>query len=319
MRWSRGLGALFAVATALAVTGGAAALTPDRTLVASLPVRDLALTGRTVAYVADAPVRLQCARIGLWNTATNRRFPFDAKEQCLEQGSTGQGVWDVSVATTRLLWLTYAGGNFREWSLWTATTTRRRPRLLRFVARDVDAPPPIVLGPGTAEGIPYAVYREIVYLGDDGRAIFRTTVASPVRALASRLRGRFVIVVAALLADGTVVGLGSGGEQHIAWDPPGTVTALGLDDLVGIAVQVGREISFPGGEVMLPSGAVMVDLAQGRILWTRAGDLGATSVTGKTTRLVDGTPTNPAFGQLDARGAAWARGRAVRWRAGRLP
>jgi hypothetical protein len=319
MRWLRRLAGILAVGVALAVASGAAALTPARTIVAALPVQDLALTGRSVAYVADAPVRLECARIGFWNTATNQRLLFDAKEQCLELGSTGQGVWDVAVATRRLLWLTYAGGNFREWTLWTATTTKRKPRQLRFVARDVDAPAPIVIGPGTAEGIPYAVDRQIVYLGDDGHAIFKTTVASPVREIASGHGGS--LRVAALLADGTIVGLDRDGVIRETVDEfrSASVPAIRVSGL-GLAIQSRASVHLPDVTVTLPFAAVMVDVAQGRILWARSGGLGATSIaTGESIRLVDGTQARPFYGQLEPGGLAWARGKLVRWRAGVLP
>ena len=93
-----------------------------------------------------------------------------SSEQCLEQASTGQGVWDVAVATNRLLWLTYAGGNIREWALWTAMTTRKSPWQVRFVARDVDDPPPIVIGPATvdadrAQGVAWSVGRVLRWRG----------------------------------------------------------------------------------------------------------------------------------------------------------
>ena len=305
---------------AFAAAGAAAAPAPSRTIVAPLPVRDLALTGRSVAYVADAPARLACARIGLWNTLTSRNILFDAREQCIEEGSTGQGVWDVAVARQRLLWLTYVGGVTREWTLWTATATRRTPRQLRFVARDVDEPAPIVLGSGTGDGIPYAVDRHVVYLGENGRAIFRTTVPSPVRLLVADAHGRSGVVVAALLASGEVVGLDGSGRELLRQDyPPDAVTGLGLDSATGIAVQIGGQVSFAGGEVMLPRRARMVDFAQGRVLWTRDGDLGETRVTGGSRRLVDGTLAGPVTGRLEPRGIAWSKGRRVSWRAGLLP
>jgi hypothetical protein len=269
--------------------------------------------------VADAPARLECARIGLWYTATNRRFVFDAKEQCIEEASTGQGVWEVALARDRLLWATYAGGNIREWSLWTATTTRPKPRQLRFVARDVDDPPPIVVGTGTVDGVPYAVDRTVVYLGENGKAIFETTVATPVRAIAAGNGGR--LRVAALLESGLLIGLDARGQHVVTVDvsPPGSVRAVRVSGL-GLAFQIGREVDIGDVAVKLPAGATMVDVAQGRVLWTRAGDLGATTIaTGKSVRLVDGTPDTPAFGQIEPQGIVWSLGRAVRWRAGALP
>ena len=320
MRGTRKLWFGTAILAAVAVTGGAAALAPDRTIVTSLPVRNLALTGRSVAFVADAPVRLQCARIGLWNTATNRRFTFDSKEQCLEEASTGQGVWDVAVATHRLLWLTYAGGNLREWTLWTATTTRLTPRQLRFVARGVDAAPPIVVGPGTPEGVPYAIDRQVVYLADNGAEIFRTTVAAPVRAIAAG-PGPNGVRVATLLASGLVVGLDGRGQNVTTSDrfPASPVAALRVTTR-GIALQEQNEVHFDDALVKLPRGAKMVDVAQGRVLWTRAGNLGATTIaTGTSVRLVNGTRGRPTYGQLEPLGIAWSVGRAVRWRPGALP
>jgi len=325
MLTARALALLSALAAVLVLAATAFALTPNGSVVAPLPVQDLALTGRSAAYVADTPSALRCGRVGLWNTKTGRGFSIDAKELCLEQTSTGQGIWDVTVATKRILWLTYAGGNFREWFLWTATATRTRPLQLRFVSRPVEDPPPIVIGPGTAQGIPYAVDRQIVYLGDDGKAISKTIVASPVRALAAGA-GPGRLEIAALLASGRVVGLDSAGGEVTPPEPYPlkAVVALRVCSL-GTAVQVGDEVeilpprSHDGVVVRLPAGATMVDVAQGRVLWTRAGDLGATTIaTGRSMDLVDGTPEKPVHGQLEIGGLAWATGRSVRWRTGLL-
>jgi hypothetical protein len=303
----------------LALVAGASALTPTSTRVSPLPVQDLALTGRSLAYVADRPRGLHCSLIGYWHTGTGRAFTIASRELCQDLASTGQGVWDVSVATNRFLWITYTGGNFREWSLWTATTTRRVPRRLRFVTRDVDTQPPIVLGPGANEAVPYAVDREIVYLADNGKALFRTTVNSPVRALVSHplTRPSSPAVVVALLASDEIVGLGgTGGEVFRTRVPPG-VSAIAFDDRRGVLYQHGRVVSGDRGDVRLPEGAAMVDAARGQILWTRAGDLGVTVMAGgRARRLVDGSPARPVHGQLELGGLAWAQGRTLRWRGG---
>lgn len=318
--------ALSTVALALALASGAGALTPGRTIVASQHVQDLALTGRSVAYVDDAPsATLRCARIGLWHPVGNRRFVFDGREQCRERASTGQGVWDVAVATRRLLWITYTGGNFREWSLWTASTTRQTPRRLRFVSRDVDASPPIVIGPGAQDRIPYAVDREVVLLGDEGRAIFKTTVRSPVRMIATG-PGPPGCFVAVLLTSGVLLCLDRAGTATPSGAyPVRSVKALGVLPS-GAAIQVESEVAIvpPGADeeprLALPPGATMVDLGQERIVWERGGDLGGTTIaTGTSVRLVDGSPARPVLGQLSPNGLAWAQGRVLRWRAGRLP
>jgi hypothetical protein len=224
----------------------------------------------------------------------------------------------VAVATRRLLWLTYAGGNIREWTLWTATTTRKSPRQLRFVARDVDDPPPIVIGPATVDAVPYAVDRQVTYLGDDGRAIFRWTAPVSIRAVAAGAGPRNWRV-AALQDNGTLVVLnGAGTPVYDASVEGEHVRSVRLAPL-GLIVQMKQNaiISKPSLDhvvVPVPAGALMVDVAQGRILWTRAGDLGATRIaTGKSVRLVDGTLEKPAHGQIEPQGVAWSVGRVLRW------
>ena len=68
-----------------------------------------------------------------------------------------------------------------------------------------------------------------------------------------------------------------------------------------------------------PAAREWVDLGQGCILWARAGDVGRKTASGASTIVADGTPARPALGRIDELGVAWAIGRAVRWRSGRLP
>jgi len=321
----RAVVAFVALAATLGAAGASAAPPASRALIAPLPVQDLALAGRSIAYVADVPRVLRCSRIGYWNTGTRRAFTFDSQELCGDEASTGQGVWNVSVATNRFLWITYTGGNVREWFLWTATTTRKTPRQLRFGSRPVEDPPPVVVGPGTPQGIPYAADREIVYLGNSGRALFKTTVDSPVRLLAAG-PGPTGCEVAAFLANGWLRCLDSAGkETPLERYPPTSVEAIRVGSF-GVAVEVAGQVellrprSHEGPIVTIPLNATMVDVAQGRILWERAGDLGATTIaTGRSTLLVDGSPARPVHGTLEPAGLAWAQGRALRWRAGPLP
>jgi hypothetical protein len=230
------------------------------------------------------------------------------------------------VTQNRAFWLQYAGGNTREWMLYSGTTTSR-PKLLRLVRQSADSPepPPLVLGPGTARGVPYAAGRQVVYVGSDGRAIFRAQVRAPVVALAAGAGPRGV-EVAALLRDGWVVALDGLGHEYAA-EPygPGTVQALALSGS-GVAVQVGSEVritpprTHAGVTVRLPGGARLLDLAQRRVLYVVRGDVWSALIdTGSRQLLVDGTPAQPANGQLDVRGLAWTRGRTVAWRPGALP
>ena len=289
----------------------------ERSLVAPGRVLTLGLTTRHVTFGVGATTK-GCPRVQLWlaENGTRVRFPWTLRG-CKEGPSTGFGLPSVAVARTRVVWLSYIGGNLRDWQLWTATPTRRTARLLQFVERDVDAPAPIVLGPGTPEGVPYAVDRQVTYLGEDGRAIFKATLDAPVRAVAGG-RGPKGVRVAALVGD-SVVGLDRDGEQVVVWEYTGRVVTTVRVSWRGLVVQAGGDVYIGNRRIPLPAGATLVDVAQGRILWERAGDLGATTIaSGRSQRLVDGSPSRPVRGQLEASGLAWAKGLTVRWSPGLL-
>jgi hypothetical protein len=311
----------------LVVAGGAVAATavvsPARTVPQAAQVTPLGLTGRRVVFgvgVSPAECRVRSWSISKGSVAT---LGVPRTPSCTIETSTGTGIATVSVAASRVVWLAYGGGNIREWSLFTATPANPRPQRLRFAARNVDGPAPIVVGPGTALGVPYAVNREVVYLGEDGARLFRTVAPAAVQMVAAG-PGPNGIRVVALTAAGTILALGLDGSP-VADDliPDGPVEALRLA-AAGVAFQVANEVHVvgPAGDtlVTLPAGATMVDAAAGRILYQRAGDLGAVTVAdGADAKLVDGSPARPVQGQLEAAGLAWARGTTVNWRPGPLP
>ena len=92
------------------------------------------------------------------------------------------------MSAQRSLWIQYAGGNLRDWQLFTATRTKTKPRQLAFVEQDVELPSPIVVGQGTLAAVPYAVKQTVTYLGDNGAAVFKWTAPASVRLLASGSR-----------------------------------------------------------------------------------------------------------------------------------
>ena len=296
---------------------------PDRAFSTDAKVLALALAGRSVVAAVDE-TRTRCPRVELWQASSNARHRFRSTiPDCKWGPSTGVGLTSVAVAGTRVFWITYGGGNTREWSLWMGTTSSP-PKRLRLVRRAADSrEPPLVLGPGTVRGVPYAVGNEVVYVGANGKRVFTTTVRAPVRALAAG-PGPEGIVVAVLLAEGWVVALDEAGHEYWA-EPYPPATAVRLTSS-GVAVHSGVEveITYPRTHettiVELPPGATMLDVAQQRILYSLEGDLWATRIdTGERTRLVDGTPAKPALGQSSRYGLAWARGARVAWRSGTLP
>lgn len=314
------LGGLALAAPAVAA---AALVTPVRTLEQPDPVTHIGLTGRTITFatgVSPSECRVKVWSVGKGSVST---FGLPKTPSCTVETSTGSGIAGVSVAAGRAVWLAYTGGNVREWSLFTARVPGAKPLRLRFAARNVDGRPPIVLGPGLAHAVPYAVNREIVLLGEDGVRLFRVVAPDPVRMIAAGTGPNGVRVVALTEADRILALTADGSAAADDITPAGPVRALALF-AGGVAYQVGSLVYVvaPGSEelVTLPAGATMVDAAVGRILYERAGDIGAVTVaTGADVTLVDGTPSRPAHGRLEPAGLAWSIGRTVNWRPGPLP
>lgn len=163
-----------------------------------------------------------------------------------EETSTGRGVSSLSVARNRVLWLHFAGGNIREWSLFTATTAAPRPRRLRFLARDVDADAPIVLGEGEwtrdSAFVPYAVEREVTVLHSSGARAFRWEAPARVTALGAKYGG-----VAVALDDGRIVVLSLLLKRpESSWDGSPAADAVFLTGS-GVAAQRGRTVEMRTG------------------------------------------------------------------------
>jgi hypothetical protein len=310
----------------LAVAGSAAALfTPGRTLTAPAPVTAISVTNRVVVY-AVGRTRTNCGSVVLWDTPRLGHWTFGTHTilGCEEEPSGGFGIPSVAVTGRRAFWLTGIGGNITDWELWSATPTRQVARRLAFASSDTDGPPAIVLGPGTNDGVPYAVRHEVTFVGPAGDRRFRTAVAAPVRLIASGVGVGTARVVAAL-DDGRVVLLSRTGVA-LRTDEygPAVVRAVALG-LVGPLVQVGSTVNvgpFAGGtKVTLPSGALMLDYRQGTIVYRKGTQVRARRIaTGADSLLrviaVKTWQTMPFA--TDAGGTTWADGRSVRYRSGPL-
>jgi hypothetical protein len=300
------------VLLAASATAGAAN-TPSRSQLRQGPITHVALTHASIAF-AVGPTARDCAHVELWNPDSKGTWRFGRPRPCGDVTSTGSGIADVSVASSRVLWVEYTGGNIREWMLKTVTITRKAPRVLRLVARDVDSRPPIVLGPGARDGIPYAVDREVVFLGDNGRAIFRWTAPDEVTALAAGpAPGAGGARVAVLTRGGTLVLLSqSGAVVRTHTYAPASVTAIQLAG-IGLVLQEGRALF--DGTFRLPPGARMLDYAQGRVLYRIGRTVYTWRVaTGVRARLLPPFPTARTPVALDVHGLAWATGRSVHWK-----
>ena len=309
----------------LALAGSAAAmLAPGRTIVAPSPVSSLSVTYRSVVYaVTENASRTRCAYLELWDTATRGlwRFGESTTRVCREGPSTGSGISDVATSGRRVYWLTYVGGNIREYALWTATPSRRSPRLLAEGASDVDAGiPAVVLGDGTREGVAYAVGRSVTYIADSGARLFRVELNDRVRLVAAGIGPGRARVVAAL-GDGRVVTLSADGRVLGTLPAGAAVVALGLA-LPGAIVQRSRDVTVGGDTVTLPAAAVMRDYRQGRVVYASGRQVRSRRVSTGADALLQVVAVRPGQRPLfstDAWGSAWATGASVSWRAGPLP
>ena len=302
-----------------------AGLAPGRTVTEPSRVTALGVTHRSVVYAVDAtPDRSRCAYVRLWNTATRGLWSFGEQTTriCKEGPSTGSGISSVATSGRRVYWVTYVGGNIREYDLWTATPTRSSPRRLAEGSSDVDSGErPLVLGAGTPEGVPYAVGATITYVADDGRRLFRVSVGSPVRLLAAGI-GPGAQRVVASLADGRVVVLSKTGSVIRTTEyEPETVTAV-LLALPGAIVQTGADVRVGATTVALPTGSSLLDYRQGQLVYAKGSQVRARRVATSADTLVRTIPSVPGRQPLfstDAWGSGWATGTSVSWRGGPLP
>jgi hypothetical protein len=313
---------MLAVLAVLFPAGAGALLTPGRTVPNTAQVTALSVTHRSVVWAVGAS-RRDCGHVRLWDTASRGLWTFGERtiRGCEEGPSGGFGIAQVATTGRRAFWVTHIGGNITDYQLWTATPSRSSPRRLAFASAETDGPPPIVLGPGTQEGVAYAVGSTVTYVSDSGARLFRAELDAPVRLLAAGITFGTGRVVAAL-ADGRVVLLSAKG---VALDTetfePGTVRAIALA-FTGPVTQVERDVELTQpdgrpGAVTLPAGALMLDYRQ-RAIYYRQGTqvrLRLIGTGGDSLLLVIPLrPWQPMLFSVDW-GTGWAQGATVNWRA----
>jgi hypothetical protein len=265
----------------LATAAAASAASADRVVTSPGKVLALARSGYSAAWLS-APTRGHCGpTVHLWNLATGGTYALGRHPDLLcESGpSTGSGVTDLAVAENRVFWLAYAGGNNRDWILYTATTTRRTERRLEFKEVDVDAPPPIVLGVGSEALVPYAVGSTVKVIAANGRLLYRWRAPGRVTnltAIAAEYGGQGPGQLAVFVEGGRCFLLSARGVvQQVLSFPVGAVQEFALAP-VGLIVQLaaGKVEIHKGSTVKrltIPAKARMLDFSN-RLLLYRLGD-----------------------------------------------
>jgi hypothetical protein len=294
---------LFVLIAVSAVVPAASAATLRERLAAG-PVSAVAIAGTEVGYADE--YRRGCHEVRRWDVAT--RGDVRIASHCFVSTSTGSGVAAVAVTEGRALWLTYTGGNIREWSLWTKRGTARAKRIA-FQAADVDGPAPIVLGRAWEGSLPYAVGRTIVVLSPSGARKFSLEAPERVLTLSAHSRG-----YAAVLANGGVLRISLDGRVlgQTLYEPGvaqfAVLAAPGLVVETAEGLEIHRDGAVRG--IRLPAGSRFLGLSEGIVAYGTGRQL-------RLRRLGNGNDVlfrtlAPRFGaQLGRRGLAYASGRTL--------
>lgn len=262
---------LLGIALLLALVPAAGAATV-RTVAAPAAVLALEHDGAFVAYAVGRSAS-DCNRVYVWNLATRGVSKLGRKTHCV-QTSTGNAIASVAVAGRRVLWVHYAGGNRRRYTLWTATTTKPSPLLISSLEVDVDDPAPMLIGQGddSPRGslLPYAVGRRVVALRANGSRAFTWTAPARVVGV-SALRGELAVAA----AGGTVTVLAADGRVLRTEDYDTEVQEVRLTGNA-LAVQRGRSLELRGGRTgtwTLPAGTRLADAEGTRTVLVGGGSV----------------------------------------------
>ena len=290
----------------LLLTGGVAAAAPPARVTAPGPVGALAADGVRTAFTVERSPG-DCDRVRVWNVATGGVSKLGRRTHCIDT-STGHGIASLAIAGRRTLWLHYVGGNLRDWSLWTATTTRPLPLRLADVTLDVDVGSPIVVGAAdtslrTGGLLPYAVGRNVVVLRENGSRALAWRAPESVTAL-----GVNVDRLAVALADGRILTLKG---STVVDERAGSVPASAVfATAAGVVAQRGREILLEGTSQSfhLPATGRLVDAEGSRAVYVARGVVHLVDLGSGTDRVV----ARGTFAQLEGTRLVVADGRVLR-------
>jgi hypothetical protein len=255
--------------------------------------------------------RSTCEGAVLWLPGLRRRWLFRVPGPC-PATSTGRGVSAVAVSGDRVVFLSYVGGNTREWRLWTATSTAKRPRLLRTASADADAYSPILLGNGGEDAIPYAVGRDVFALTRDGRRALTWRAPADVVSLSVQSG-----TLAATLADGTVTTISLAPAKTItSYTQPGARAAEAITR--GVVIEAADGIHLRKGSTRMlrfdvPVNARMIGYSNGWLIYASGQEIHVYSYQRKQDLLARTVRSRPISADADIGGMGWTNGGSLCW------
>jgi hypothetical protein len=255
--------------------------------------------GGRLAYL-DAASSGDCGGLRVWTLSTRATPRLNGKAWCPAGGtSTGTGLVGPGLAGSRAVWVSFVGGNLREWTLWTSVPGAPSPKLIRTIARDVDTPGPFAIGAGDQDLLPYGQDAQVIAMRANGARRFAWNAPSRVAAVAAG-SGR----VAVLLAAGPVVVLSNAGavvERHeYAAGALRAVRTSGSDLVVRTAAGIDRWSSGARTGFSLPAGAALEDVVGGIVVYTRGGDVRGLRLSDGADVLLRSTGASTARAQLES-------------------
>jgi hypothetical protein len=301
------------VVSSLALAAGSGATSTGRSTTGQAPIVGLAVAGTLVAAAFDRSPT-ECAHVELWNVTSNRHLRLGRKALCQAPG----GIRGPALVGKRVVWATNVGGNLRDWTVWTATTTSPEPKALATILGvDASAPDPVVVGRAGAGIVAYAVGTKVTALRANGSAAWKQTAPSPIRVLASGDAPGAPGVTAVIAADGTAAIV----------DASGTVVATGsssgaTDECVlktGIVGQAPGAIfdthTSPATLFPVQKQAKFLDCAAGIVIYRLGSTIrGIRLATGTIAALVVGPKKDLTVAAISPKGLAWAAGPTLHWR-----
>ncbi len=295
------------VALALAATSGAAP--GDVTTLRNAPILGVAAAGSFVGSTLDQGA-VECWHAELWNAAANKATHLGKKVACVASG----GIRGPALLGNRALWATNIGGNLRDWTVWTATTTSPTPKALATInAVDAADPDPVVIGAAGVGIVAYAVGKAVTGLRANGSTAWKWTAPAAVSQIGSGdAFGQGIEVTEVFTADGAATAIDGAGTVAVKGNQGGaTAFCISAGQLIGIK---GATLVLAGNTPKLfplPANARLVGCLSDVALYRVGATVrGIRLSTGKDAVLLKGTKVVA----ISPQGLAWATKSTLHWR-----